>query len=815
MGAKQLIIMKLLLLLVAAFFSSASFAQNTPQEKLDSFSAKFVTAIRTHEQQRIFMATDKSIYRNGESIWFKAFLVNTISGKINSSSRFLFVDLVNDRDVVIKTLILDAANKQTDSKIILPSTLPSGNYWLRAYTRHILATDLNNICVKPVYVFNSNDDLRFKTLSEKVNNPDSLVIKFYPEGGNIITGASSTVAVRATDLAGNPVAVKGLIRDNYDAVMAGFTTDEYGLGKFDFEPSGHRQYRGVINYNGRERNYPLPAFNFFGGQISITEGSPDYLARVLLGDSIYTKTTLTYLIAIAKDNMVFGSIGRGLYQVSVPANKLPDGIVTFYLFDEGFKLLSERSVYVDDNSLHVKLSTDKKVYAPHEKVTLNFSVTGGDNQPVSSLVAISAIDTAFSDPAKICPMLPTDYSDKTIDNIFLAKDECLSDKAKDILMMMRNNNYENLSKSIQNPAGIDNDSLLYIKGLVLNKQNQPAAGKVVTLISNSGNIIFRSDTSNAEGRFRFPLENYADSTQFGIELKNVKGKADYKIILDTFVFPKVKTPFRLKEFVTVNKNKLEKYISYHYGSNQQDKMEFNRVEFKPPTALPNINLKDQKLENYIISKRVSLNSAILTSKEMNERTSVGDAVLGVGGLHLLNGYLVINGLTQMAAPNSHSEPMIVVNGVPVTPSPDVVQTSPDLAYLNSFNPKSIDFIEILKGADGARYGIRGGNGVILVTTKNIPTEDATSKKDNLQTFYATGISRPSLFPITTYPENEQAPAFNDDHATLFWNGNYFTDKPDNAISFYTGEVPATYKVTMSGITSRGDIIYRTTTFKTQ
>ncbi len=97
--------MKSLLLLAGIMYSAFAFTQTTPQEKLDSFSAQFVTAIRSHEQQRVFMATDKSIYSNGESLWFKAFLVNDISDKINNDSKFLFVDLVDINDDVIKTLI--------------------------------------------------------------------------------------------------------------------------------------------------------------------------------------------------------------------------------------------------------------------------------------------------------------------------------------------------------------------------------------------------------------------------------------------------------------------------------------------------------------------------------------------------------------------------------------------------------------------------------------------------------------------------------------------------------------------------------------
>ncbi|HSN09498.1 MAG TPA: hypothetical protein VLS85_10675, partial [Hanamia sp.] len=213
--------MKSLLLLAGIIYSTFLFAQTTPQEKLDSFSAKFVTAIRSHEKQEVYMVTDRSFYANGESLWFKAFLLNNISDKINDKSRFLFVDLVNEKDSVIKTLILDAADKQTDSRIILPNTIASGNYWLRAYTRQTLQSDPNNICVKPIYVFNRSDESNLKSPARKAVNADSLVIKFYPEGGNLITGADCMVAAHATDLNGTPVAVKGLIRDNYDAVMAG------------------------------------------------------------------------------------------------------------------------------------------------------------------------------------------------------------------------------------------------------------------------------------------------------------------------------------------------------------------------------------------------------------------------------------------------------------------------------------------------------------------------------------------------------------------------------------------------------------------
>jgi hypothetical protein len=796
--------MKLFYFFVAVLFASASFAQTNPQEKLDSFSAQFITSIRTHERQRIILTTDKSVYIDGDAIWFKAFLINSISGKINNDSRFLYVDLVNDKDSVIKTVILDAANKQTDSKLLLPSTLPSGQYWLRGFTRQILETDSNNICVKPVYVINENDHAAIKRIITPASKPDTILqVKFYPEGGNIITGASSTVAVRITDSNGQPVQLKGLIRNNYDAVMGGFTTDNFGLGKFSFEASGHRQYRAVITYDGIQKDYPLPAFDFFKGQLSITKASPNYMVRVLLGDSIFRKNAQSFLVAIAKDKMVFASIGSGIYLVPVPESKLPDGIVTFYLFDKNFRLLSERSIYVENNNFNVALSTDKTHYTSHERALLNLSVTDSAEKPIPSLLAVSVFDSTFSNPDP-CTQFPSEYSDKTIDNIFLASDNCLSDQQKDLLLMMKESNYESLSQMKESTPLMDKDSVLYLKGVVLNDHKEPQAQKVVTLISNSGSGIYETDTTDNHGRFRFPTDSYADSTQFGLQIRNMKGKPDKgTIILDPIVFPKVKTAGMLKEEIVLNNRKLRQYILRYYIPDTTDKH-----------VLPAVYVKDKNAGDYDESKRVSSTSVILTANQINERNGVANAVLNVGGLHLLNGYLVVNGLTEInKAPDAGSEPMILLNGVPIVPSADIVETSPDLAYLNSFDPNSIDFIEIIKGSEGARYGLRGGNGVILINTLN-KLRDVTSKGNGLFRFYAQGIAKPGLFPFFNYDQNDQTPTtFVEDRPTLYWNGNFFTDKKGNDISFYTSNIPSIYKVSVTGITVDGDFIYKTITFK--
>lgn len=68
---------------------------------------------------------------------------------------------------------------------------------------------------------------------------------------------------------------------------------------------------------------------------------------------------------------------------------------------------------------------------------------------------------------------------------------------------------------------------------------------------------------------------------------------------------------------------------------------------------------------------------------------------------------------QIRGPSSFllsNEPLVVVDGVPIAPGPG--------GTLSWLNPHDIASIEVLKDAASmAMYGVRGGNGVIVIKTK--------------------------------------------------------------------------------------------------
>ncbi len=89
---------------------------------------------------------------------------------------------------------------------------------------------------------------------------------------------------------------------------------------------------------------------------------------------------------------------------------------------------------------------------------------------------------------------------------------------------------------------------------------------------------------------------------------------------------------------------------------------------------------------------------------------LGDFLRRVPGVNVAgtgnNQRVTIRGISSF---NSGIEPLFVIDG-------QIAGTS-YMEVNNRVNPRDIDHVRVLKGPDAAIYGVRGGNGVVLITTK--------------------------------------------------------------------------------------------------
>ena len=175
---------------------------------LDAIAKKIIENVIAADKEKVLLVTDRKIYNAGETVYFKAFLVDSIHNYLRSTPRKLYVDYVDKRDSVINRLLLNNTNFETYGRFVLSDSLHEDFYWIRAYTKEMVRENISDIAVLPFYVSNKNEALKNNVAENIVGDaPGKPVLKFYPEGGSIISGLNSIVALSATD--------KREIPDNY------------------------------------------------------------------------------------------------------------------------------------------------------------------------------------------------------------------------------------------------------------------------------------------------------------------------------------------------------------------------------------------------------------------------------------------------------------------------------------------------------------------------------------------------------------------------------------------------------------------------
>lgn len=133
------------------------------------------------------------------------------------------------------------------------------------------------------------------------------------------------------------------------------------------------------------------------------------------------------------------------------------------------------------------------------------------------------------------------------------------------------------------------------------------------------------------------------------------------------------------------------------------------------------------------AKELGYSAQTITSKELNEnkQTNVVNALQGkVSGVTISSGggapgqgaSIQIRGVNSLD-PTKNNEPLFVIDGVVIDNSTSTLGDQAELRGVSNraadINPNDIESMSVLKGgAATALYGLRGANGVVVITTKS-------------------------------------------------------------------------------------------------
>ena len=85
-------------------------------------------------RERVYLATDRDVYVAGDAVWLSAWCVDAASGKLSSFSKIAYVE-VHSSTGMVQTAKISLDGGRGAGRLSLPTTLPTGNYRLFAYTR--------------------------------------------------------------------------------------------------------------------------------------------------------------------------------------------------------------------------------------------------------------------------------------------------------------------------------------------------------------------------------------------------------------------------------------------------------------------------------------------------------------------------------------------------------------------------------------------------------------------------------------------------------------------------------------------------------
>jgi len=144
------------LVLLIMYLLSLLNAGAQPQKDLTDFiKQKFLEYSVAVPREEIFLHSDRDEYIAGEDLWFNVYLIDRQSNKPLGVDKIAYVELLDteNRPIVQKRIFVN--NGFGPGQIVLPDTLGSGSYTIRAYTNWMKNFLPENCFMKDLRIYNA------------------------------------------------------------------------------------------------------------------------------------------------------------------------------------------------------------------------------------------------------------------------------------------------------------------------------------------------------------------------------------------------------------------------------------------------------------------------------------------------------------------------------------------------------------------------------------------------------------------------------------------------------------------------------------
>lgn len=635
-------------------------------------------------------------------------------------------------------------------------------------------------------------------------------VQFFPEGGSLVAGLPSKIAVKAVNSYGLGENISGKIIDNENNEVLKFETEYLGMGAFILNPLLGKTYSAIVTMrDGTEKTILLPKIETSGYVLGVNNiDSSKINIKVLLTEDLVNKGDLS-LIAQRNGNVYFSTkipSAKQLATLTLPINELPSGIVQFTLFSSANQPICERLAFINNSIDKIKITAAnlKPSFKPRENVDFNI-LTSLNNTALQGSFSIAVTNETITTPdleneSNIFTrlLLTSDlvgYVEKP-NHYFINQNSTTRTQLDNLLLTQgwRKINWSTLLNDQPLSWSYKPETKIQISGTISKGGKPVANGKVTLLSSNAG--LFAIDTlSDEAGRFVFDNFEFGDSTKFIVQARTDKDNPNLKIDLDTV----------RNQIVTLNKNTgdIEVNVNTVLMSYLNQTDQYFNEQVKRGFLNKTIQLKEVKIievKKPVLTNSTNLNGPgnadkIISAKELETATSLSQYIQG-----RVAGVIVRNGLIYSTRSGSFSGtfPMAVVL--------DGMMMGNDF-QTDNISVRDIETVEVLRTIGYTSiYGVNGGSGVLVITTK---------RGSDLNTYYnrySPGIVNytPKGFSAIRQfysPKYTATPDPKPDlRTTVYWNP-HLSSKPDGTknINYFNTDQQGKYRIVVEGIDGLGNI----------
>ncbi|HUQ97709.1 MAG TPA: hypothetical protein VM010_08585 [Chitinophagaceae bacterium] len=323
--------------------------------------------------ETMYAHTDKATYVAGEIIWFKLYNLDAGSLKKSGLSKVAYVDVLDAQNNIIIQAKIAMKEGSGSGSAQIPLRATTGNYNLRVYTAWMKNFGTSQLFEKPITIINT-----IKNLEPAALDSGHITVQLFPEGGNLVVGLESKVAVKVTERNGKGVQFTGAVISEKGDTLTTVNALKFGTGQFTITPTSNQNWYVAVNTPlGLKAKKELPKAYEQGYVMHVSQPEKNQLTVTVAASGSLLQNSSVYLFAINHQALIQAQqkgLNNGQAQFSFEVAKLPEGITQFTLFNEDQKPVCERLFFKKPQyTSNITIVADAIEYSTRTKTALTIA----------------------------------------------------------------------------------------------------------------------------------------------------------------------------------------------------------------------------------------------------------------------------------------------------------------------------------------------------------------------------------------------------------------------------------------------------------